>query len=121
MKKFLRWLLAPHPEVINSQAVVGLLPSHEAAPLVAALQHNAGFQHLLACLAIQKAALEKKLSSDWHKDLQEVASLQAGIHWLDFLARQVSTANHKQSRPATTVEADLLKSVYDSIELIGNE
>lgn len=89
---------------------------------IAQLAEHPGFKSLLARLRIQKAAIENELKTTRHESLDAVYNLQAGIRWINWLDKQVSTAANRkeiQPRDAFDLEEAEFRRVAAALEIIG--
>ncbi len=85
---------------------------------IIALQHHRGFQALMGRFELQKRALCATLQSSKHTDIRAVDNLQAGIHWITFLQREVAKQTRKKEEPKY-YEDDMTALVKAAIIRVG--
>jgi hypothetical protein len=57
---------------------------------VTSLRSHPGFQYLLGKLRVERAVFESQLRNQRHSNLSDVAYLQAGAFWTNWLEKEVS-------------------------------
>lgn len=74
------------------------------------LQAHPGFVYLLNKLAYQNAALRTKLCGERHSSIDDVAFLQAGVYWSNWLANELKMATAKVAERQLDPMAEELKA-----------
>jgi len=97
----------------------------EIKKAIETLQFHIGFQHLMAKLRFNKFLLERHLKENHHADLHSVVYLQSGIHWIDWLEKQVQleVSGIRSPKPveASPQETEVWDAIEKSLELVGIE
>lgn len=102
---------------------VSTLTAEQAAPFVARLRDDPGFQWLLSQLEVQRALLRKTLEEQRHKSITDVEFIQSGLNWLNWLRlqqeRAVGIMNKPKERPARPYEQEAFEQLRHNVELVG--
>lgn len=90
---------------------------------ISQLQHIPAFQYLLAKSRVQKAAMQAQLNNGLDLPENALRCLQAGIYWLTFLDREITTATKIPilQRSAHPSEQEEFNKIHSAVELIGQE
>lgn len=110
-------------KLVEIKAPVNVPLTPEGRRAVATLKDHPGFHYLLNRLRLQRATLEAALITRPHTEIADVAYLQAGIRWMNWLESQFTLAvehpSDAKSRDANSLEEEAMKAVLNSIEGVG--
>lgn len=92
---------------------------------IASLANHPGMIALLARMRVQRAAVEGLLRNGKHRDLAEVAKLQAGVLWLSWIEKQVNLAVGRQQsetpREPFEIERRELERIAEALQIVGRD